>query len=72
MTLVTVYGAGRVCRAAKATELCDDSEKCDGTSRDCPPDNLKGAGAVCRAANGPCDVEEVIATHEKKSKRELR
>src|SRR5207253_10508469 len=52
-------------RKASGTACADDGnpctlDQCDGTTVDCqhPAGN---AGAVCRAAGGPCDVAEVCS-----------
>jgi slime mold repeat-containing protein len=50
--------AGVVCRAADASNACDVGEVCNGTSTECPTDQIKAAGTVCRASAGPCDVAE--------------
>ena len=47
-----------MCRSQRSGDECDATERCDGTSFDCPADELKPAGSVCRAVSGPCDVEE--------------
>jgi len=54
---------GLVCRPA--TGICDEAEYCDVSHPDCPFDNLKPAGTVCRIQFPPgvprfaaCDVAE--------------
>jgi hypothetical protein len=49
--------SGTVCRTARGR--CDVTERCDGVSLACPPDQIHPAGFVCRAATGPCDVAEI-------------
>lgn len=48
--------AGEVCRAAQGP--CDREERCDGSSPDCPTDQLALAGTQCRLGGGPCDSPE--------------
>jgi hypothetical protein len=45
------------CRAA--TDLCDATEYCTGTSDSCPADSPAPANRVCRSAADACDVTEV-------------
>ena len=49
--------AGTICRLA--TDICDVSETCDGTSTACPLDRFVAATEVCRPAAGGCDVAEL-------------
>jgi len=49
--------AGTICRLA--TDICDVSETCDGTSTACPLDKFVAATEVCRPAAGGCDVAEL-------------
>ncbi|MCK9522889.1 MAG: hypothetical protein M0R76_07570, partial [Proteobacteria bacterium] len=53
----TYRAATHVCRHAEP-ESCDIEAKCTGAAAECPPIQFKGAGEICRAANGPCDVAE--------------
>jgi hypothetical protein len=50
--------SGTECRAASSGALCDEPEECDGVSFDCPTDDPKPNGAVCRPDAGDCDVQE--------------
>jgi hypothetical protein len=34
---------------------CDVEDKCDGTSYDCPADEVKSKESECRPAKGDCD-----------------
>jgi len=49
--------AGTICRLA--TDICDVSETCDGTSTACPLDKFVAATEVCRAKAGDCDEAEL-------------
>ena len=46
--------AGTLCRAA--TDLCDLTEICTGTSTSCPNDAVKTAGTVCSVTAGSSDL----------------
>lgn len=48
--------AGHLCRAA--IDVCDETDRCDGTARSCPVDRMAPPTAVCRAAVGVCDAQE--------------
>jgi hypothetical protein len=48
--------AGTICRLA--TDVCDVSETCDGSSTACPLDKFVAATEVCRPKAGDCDVAE--------------
>src|SRR6185503_2117701 len=55
------YTAGNVgveCRAASAGFECDEPEECDGINPNCPADDVKPNGTLCRASAGDCDILE--------------
>ena len=37
---------------------CDQTERCDGRTNDCPSDAKHSSSRVCRSSAGKCDVEE--------------
>ena len=52
----SLLSAGTVCNAA--TNLCEQSGMCSGTSAACPARSLKPNGTVCRSLIADCDIEE--------------
>jgi MYXO-CTERM domain-containing protein len=34
------------------------AESCDGAAPRCPPDEVQGAGTICRPASGACDLDD--------------
>jgi hypothetical protein len=55
-----VTSSGTVCRSANG--VCDVAETCDGVKHDCPADQFKSSGTVCRpskmAEYSVCDAAE--------------
>lgn len=53
-----VRPAGAPCRNAYLSE-CMLAASCDGVGKQCPESAPAPTGTVCRAAYGPCDVEDI-------------
>ncbi len=54
--LGTPQTTSKVCRAA--TAVCDQEDRCDGTSLQCPFDRAAPDTTLCRASAGACDVSD--------------